>query len=108
MQWLELTSVAQFEGLLEREKVFAVFKHSTRCSVSSTAWHRLGRDWKFELPVYLVDVLRHRDVSNRIAAVSGIYHESPQLIVFRDGKPVYDASHSFIFVSEIAPETIQS
>ena len=108
MQWMELSSAAQFESLLGTEKVFAVFKHSTRCSISSTARNRVERDWNYEMPVYIVDVIRHRDLSNRIAELSGIRHESPQLIVFREGKPVYNASHSFIYVQEIEPEFIQS
>jgi bacillithiol system protein YtxJ len=105
MKWLELNSPDQFKDLAEREPVFAVFKHSTRCVTSSLAKHRVERDWTFEFPIYQVDVLRSRAVSDLIAKQSGIRHESPQLIVFRDGRPVYQASHGFIIVKEIELET---
>jgi bacillithiol system protein YtxJ len=101
MKWLELNSPDQFKDLAEHEPVFAVFKHSTRCATSSTAKHRVERDWTFEFPIYQVDVLRSRAVSDLIEKQTGIRHESPQLIVFRGGRPVYQASHNFIFVREI-------
>ncbi len=74
----------------------ALFKHSTRCSISSAAKDRMERHWNFsdaQLPAYYLDLIKHRDVSNEIAAVTGIQHESPQLIILKDGKPVYNASH---------------
>lgn len=108
MHWINLDSAARFDALLETEKVFAVFKHSTRCSISTNARYRLEREWIFDIPVYEVDVLRQRELSMHIAERSGIRHESPQLILFRDGQPVYHGSHTFIFVSEIESELIQN
>jgi bacillithiol system protein YtxJ len=101
MHWLELLSADQLRDLLEKEPVFAVFKHSTRCPTSSLAKSKVEREWNHNFPVYYLDVLRYRDVSSLLESLSGVRHESPQLIVFRDGRPVYHASHNFIFVREI-------
>lgn len=81
------------------------FKHSTRCSISDMVLQRLERDWKDEytekiVPVYL-DLLKHRDVSNKIAEKYGVYHESPQVLIIKEGKCVYTASHSDIRLAEI-------
>jgi len=106
MEWIELNSKEQFDNLFESQSVFAVFKHSTRCSVSSTAKNRIEKEWRHQFPAYYLDLLRHRDVSNYIAERTGIEHQSPQLIVVEDKKVIYDASHSFIFVNEIEPTSI--
>jgi bacillithiol system protein YtxJ len=101
MKWNELTTTDQFKDLLEKEPVFAIFKHSTRCSPSKVAKNRVEREWQHDFPIYYLDLLRHRDVSNLIEKYSGVRHESPQLIVFQNGRPIYHASHHFIFVREI-------
>lgn len=101
MNWKNLEAENQFLDLLENEKVFAVFKHSTRCSISSMAKNRVEREWNLDFPIYYLDLIKYRSVSNLIAAKSGIEHQSPQLIVFQNGLPVYDASHSGIAVSDI-------
>lgn len=106
MNWRELNSEEQFIELLNGKGAFAVFKHSTRCSISSMAKARLEREWKFsqeELPIFYLDLIRYRSVSNLIAVKSHVEHESPQLIVFVQGRPVYDASHHAIQVTEIIP-----
>lgn len=101
MKWEMLTSIQQFDDLLESENLFAIFKHSTRCSISSMAKNRLEKEWKFDFPIYYLDLLQHRDVSNYIASVSKIEHQSPQLIVFQSGETIYNASHNFIYVDDI-------
>ncbi|HPW86667.1 MAG TPA: bacillithiol system redox-active protein YtxJ [Chitinophagales bacterium] len=102
MKWEILDSEQQFTRLLETEPVFAVFKHSTRCSISSMAKNRLEREWNFDFPIYYLDLIAHRDVSNWVAHRSRVEHQSPQLIVYSDGKAVYDGSHNFIYVNEVA------
>jgi bacillithiol system protein YtxJ len=101
MNWKTLNSEAQFLDLLNNEPLFAVFKHSTRCSISSMAKNRLEREWDLELPVYYLDLLQYRSVSNLIAEKSNVEHQSPQLIVFQNGLPIYDASHSGIVTEEV-------
>lgn len=101
MNWINLNNEDQFRDLLTDQQIFAVFKHSTRCSVSSMVKNRLERDWSDkDIPVYYLDLIAHRNVSNLIADVSGVRHESPQLIVFNNGAAVYDASHTGIIAEE--------
>ncbi len=101
MDWISLNSIEQFDELLENQEVFAVFKHSTRCPVSSTAKNRIEKEWKHSFPIYYLDLLNHRDISNYIAEKTDVQHQSPQLIVLENKKVIYDASHSFIFVNDI-------
>lgn len=101
MSWQELTSLPQWAEVLQEswQTPVAVFKHSTRCSISSMAKSRLEREWQGNepnFPVYYLDLIAHRDVSNAIAADLGVEHQSPQLIVLKDGKPVYYGSHNMI------------
>lgn len=106
MNWQVLTSEQQFSELLASNTLFAVFKHSTRCAISSVAKNRIERDWNLDFPIYYLDLIQYRSVSNSIAAKSYIEHESPQLIVFQNGKSIYDASHSAIIISDLKKELV--
>lgn len=106
MNWENLTSEHQFLELLSKESLFAVFKHSTRCSISAMAKNRIEREWTFDFPIYYLDLLNHRSVSNLIATKSGVEHQSPQLIVFQNGNTIYEASHSGIVLNDIKPEMV--
>lgn len=101
LHWKNLLSTQQFKDLLNDELLFAVFKHSTRCSISDMAKNRLEREWNLDIPIYYLDLLEHRDISNLIAELSGIKHQSPQLIVFKNSLPIYDASHNAISTTDI-------
>lgn len=74
----------------------AVFKHSTRCSISFMARSRVEREWESDVPLYEVDVIRDRTVSNLIAERLNLVHQSPQFMVIHAGKVVYSASHNAI------------
>lgn len=73
-----------------RTKPIVIFKHSTACGISSAAYREME---KLEEPVNLLEVQSARDVSRELAAMTGIRHETPQVIVLKDGKAVWDASH---------------
>jgi len=73
-----------------RTKRIVIFKHSTACGISSAAYREME---KLEEPVNLLEVQSARDVSRELAAMTGIRHETPQVIVLKDGKAVWDASH---------------
>ena len=108
--WKTLTTEDQFFQLM-KEEVAVIFKHSTRCSISSMAKSRVEREWKnLEIPLHLLDLIQFREVSNSIAVTTGVEHQSPQLIVFNRGQVVYHASHNAISADaalsalETAPE----
>jgi bacillithiol system protein YtxJ len=106
LKWNTLTSLEQLAGLKEQSKEtpIAIFKHSTRCSISSLAKMRLEESWDFddhELIPYYLDLIAHRNISNAIADQFQVYHESPQLLLIRNGECTYDASHLDISVHEL-------
>ncbi len=86
------------------EKPVAIFKHSTRCSVSRMAWNQFSNQYAIEfekMELYFLDLLAHRSISNEVAERFGVVHQSPQLIVIKDGKAVYDASHNDIDAQDL-------
>ena len=96
--YLPLSSAADFEDALEASGAhrIAILKHSTTCPVSSLAKNRVDRalrDGSLDLPVYYLDLLRYRSVSDLIAERLGVRHESPQLIVVERGEAVYSSTH---------------
>jgi bacillithiol system protein YtxJ len=106
MNWIPLESIDQVNQIVERskEKPCAIFKHSTRCSISSMAKFRLEGDWDLsenDVEAYFLDLIKHRDVSHYIAEELSVYHESPQIILIKDGEVIYDESHLDITVNEL-------
>lgn len=107
MNWEKIVNVGQLEDLKKQseEKPVLIFKHSNRCSISSMAFDRLKRNWKdsdFEkVSPYFLDLINYRDISNQIAQEFGVYHQSPQIILIKNGKAVYDNSHMGISYGEI-------
>ncbi len=103
MIWSQLNSLEQWNVVFESEEKFIVFKHSTRCSISTTALSRFERDWDTSSSVkpYYLDLLEHRNISNAIAQDTGLEHESPQAILIENGKVLKFASHLSIYVAEL-------
>lgn len=103
MNWIELYQADQISELKNKEGYSLVFKHSTRCSISNMALKFFERDWKDETPItcYFLDILRNREISNTIADVFQVHHESPQLILIHNGECILDASHSDISATEV-------
>ena len=94
--WNRLETMEQLDELYEQssERYQAIFKHSTRCGISSGVLRQFERqDDLEEVDFYLLDLLSHRDLSSEIAQRSGVWHESPQLIVLKDKKVKAHASH---------------
>ena len=98
--WSQLTDLRQLNEItdISTEKPVAIFKHSTRCHISKMVLRQFENEFDSQKQItpYFLDLLEHREISNEIAARFGIMHQSPQLIVIKDGKAVYDASHESI------------
>lgn len=99
--WVKISSIDQLNEILlnSTEKPLLLFKHSTRCGVSSMALNSFENYWTNDAgfcDLYLIDLLRHRDVSNEIEKLTGVVHQSPQVIVIREKDIIYDATHSAI------------
>jgi len=100
MNWNALTDLEQLNEIisLSNEKPVVIFKHSTRCSISRMALKQFENEFDLEDKVtpYFLDLIAHRDISNGIASRFGVMHQSPQLLLIKNGKSVYDVSHSDI------------
>ena len=106
VDWNNLETLEQLDSIVEesKEKPVVIFKHSTRCSISRMALKQLENGYNYEdkITPYFLDLLNHRDISNEIANRFGVFHQSPQMIVIKDGKSVYNASHSAIDADDLA------
>jgi bacillithiol system protein YtxJ len=107
MAWLPLQSESQLKALVEASyaQPQVILKHSTRCSISSVAKARVERSPEFAAGAYgfhLLLVVEDRPVSNAVAALLGVVHESPQALYLDKGELVLDQAHYGIDVAEFA------
>ncbi|MEQ9288789.1 MAG: bacillithiol system redox-active protein YtxJ [Cyclobacteriaceae bacterium] len=107
MNWNELSSMATLEEIKSKSftQPVVIYKHSTRCSISSMALNRLERSWNAQemegTTIYFLDLIAHRDISNEIAQLFDVQHESPQVLLISGGECVYHASHMGISYREL-------
>ena len=109
MNWNTLTTIEQLQTIDTESATqpIMLFKHSTRCSISSAALARLERGWKeASVKPYYVDLLAYRDLSNAIATKYGIVHQSPQVLVIKNGQAIYNESHMGIDVEELLAHSL--
>lgn len=90
--FVKVTDTKEFEELADRskEQPVVIFKHSLTCPISAAAYEQMA---EFAGEVALVEVQRARELSAEIENRLGVNHESPQVIVLRNGKVVWEASH---------------
>ena len=104
MKWNELTSEEQLQQIKQKsfDRPQVIFKHSNRCSISSVAKMRLEK-WQpsEDFDFYFLDLIQFRPLSNKIAETFMVHHESPQVLVIKNGECVYDESHLGISLQEI-------
>lgn len=112
MNWNSLVEEAQLEAIREESQMHPVviFKHSTRCSISSMALARMERSWKDQesggTAPYLLDLIANRSLSNAVATEFGVQHQSPQVLLISKGECIYDASHYDISFNEICEKAV--
>ena len=107
MNWIELNGLLQVDSIKEKsgEKPQVIFKHSSRCAVSSLVLNKLEKSaCSPAADFYVLDLIKHRDVSDKIAEEFSVYHESPQILVIRNGECIYDESHFAINMDDIAEQ----
>ncbi len=106
INWERLTDTAQLEQIMEESKSqpVMIYKHSTRCGISGMAMDRLERSWDESgdgIKPYYLDLLAYRNISDLVAETFKVYHQSPQVILIKNGEVVYDDSHMAISFSAI-------
>ncbi len=108
MHWILLTNEIQLQQIIEHSatKPQVIFKHSTRCSISSMAKNRLERNYEpANIDFYFLDLLAHRPLSHNIAEVFNVDHESPQILLIKNGHCVYAESHTGISMEELVEKS---
>jgi bacillithiol system protein YtxJ len=103
MNWISLESADQLAEIKQQKGYSIIFKHSIRCSTSLMAKRRLELDRDSlpqNLPIYFLDLIRHREISNQIANDFHVHHQSPQLLVIKNGECILDQSHGSISLDE--------
>ncbi|MDR6967270.1 bacillithiol system protein YtxJ [Flavobacterium arsenatis] len=105
MDWNTLNDVKQLNQIVEEsaENPVLIFKHSTRCSISRFALKQFENEFDLvgKVKPYFLDLLNYREISNEIAQRFGVQHQSPQIIVIKNGVAVYDTSHDSIEASAL-------
>ncbi|BAO56396.1 general stress protein [Nonlabens marinus S1-08] len=104
--WENLESIDQLHSLIKNSKIKTkvIFKHSTRCGISRMALNSFERNYEKkdqEVTYYLLDLIQYRDVSNAIASELNVTHQSPQVIVLKDGLVIHTESHHGIDIKKI-------
>jgi bacillithiol system protein YtxJ len=105
MQWKYITDPAQISDIKKESGYSLIFKHSSRCSVSLMAKRRFEMDWEVipeNTNLYFLDLINYRAISAQIADTFQVHHESPQILLIKDGDCVFDASHGEISADEVA------
>jgi bacillithiol system protein YtxJ len=109
MNWINLSTEEQIEQIKKAsfEKPQVIFKHSTTCSISRMSKSRLDREEASEgIDFHYLDLLTYRPISNLVADVFEVHHESPQVLLIKNGECVYDESHNGITMDEILEQSV--
>ena len=104
MNWIPLTTEEQLHQIIERSTIVpqVIFKHSTRCGTSSMVLNRLERSNAPEsVDFNFLDLLNYRNISKKIADDFHVFHESPQILLIKNGECIYDESHMGINLDDI-------
>ena len=104
MNWIALTSEDQLAQIRQNsaQRPQVIFKHSIRCSISALAKSRLEKSQPADdMDFYYLDLINYRNLSRKVAEEFNVYHESPQVLIIRNGRCIYDESHLGISMADI-------
>jgi bacillithiol system protein YtxJ len=105
INWIDLNNESQLDDIqkISKNKSIIIFKHSTRCSISRFVLKQFENEFNLQdkMDCYFLDLLKNREISNEISKRFKIIHQSPQLIVIKDGLAIYNASHEDIDAAEL-------
>lgn len=106
INWVPLSDKAQLEEIIKISlaKPVLIFKHSTSCGISRMALKTFEREFDLEeaeIELYFLDLLSYRTLSTAVSEKFGVAHQSPQVLVIKNGKVIYNDSHHSISVNDI-------
>lgn len=104
MNWITINSEEEVNNIYNSTDYSIIYKHSPRCMTSLMAYRQLKSEVSaasgIEIPIYIVDVVQNRKESMAIANSFQVEHESPQILVVKNGECIYDASHEDVSLRE--------
>ncbi len=104
MNWIPLDSINQLEDINTHSKPILIFKHSTRCPVSSMAKRNIELEAVLlpeNIQTYFLDLIKFRELSNQISELWKVKHESPQVLLIYNQECIYNSSHNEINIADI-------
>lgn len=107
MNWNNITEESQLDTIIEESKTqpVVIFKHSTRCSISTMAKNRLDKESAPDnIKFYYLDLIAYRPISNKVAEIFSVHHESPQVLLIKNGDCTYEESHNAIYMDDIVEQ----
>ena len=107
LEWIPITTVAQLDDieLNSSIKPQIIFKHYTTCGISSMVLRSFKNSYYLEgnqADLYFLDLHRYREVSNEVAYRFQVYHQSPQVLIIKNGSAVANESHGGITTLDLA------
>lgn len=101
LNWKHLTEIGQLDAIKANSetKPQLIFKHSTRCGISRMVLNQFEKSYNFNeqaFDLHYLDLLQYRSISNEVSERFGVYHQSPQLLIIKNGVVVAHASHGDI------------
>jgi bacillithiol system protein YtxJ len=97
MNWITITDEEQIQSIAKSDDAAIIYKHSPRCMTSLMAYRQLKSEVssqsELDMPIYIVDVISNRQESQHIAQTFDVVHQSPQILVVKNGQSVFDTSH---------------
>lgn len=105
LPWQQLTQINQLDDIkiASNNKLQVIFKHSTRCGISRSVINRFVSDYDLDTnaDLYYLDLLNYREVSNEVGHKFQVIHQSPQILLIKNGVVIHHASHHEIYAEKI-------
>lgn len=111
MHWIHLTDEGQLQDIVIRsqERTQVIFKYSSRCGLSDIVYKRLQvKCCPESADFYFLDLVAYRNISKQVAERFRVPHQSPQVLVIKDGECIFDESHMSIDPEEIMEQAVFS
>lgn len=101
LTWNHITDLNDLDTIKTNSvgKPQIIFKHSTRCGISRMVLNQFEKAYNYDdqaFDLYYLDLLQYRSISNQISETFEVYHQSPQILIIKNGIAVAHESHADI------------
>ena len=99
ISWIDITDISQIDEISNSEEVVLIFKHSTICRKSRKVLKKFQKkfsEYNIDLKMYCLDLRKYEELSCELGVRFNVIHESPQVIIIRDGRAIVHKSQESI------------